>query len=64
MPCARERCLQRAGAFLLTHASEAREQDLAAMERTLRRYNAAAPIFRCDHELSEFLTTSGAAMPA
>jgi tetraacyldisaccharide 4'-kinase len=41
--------LRRAGAFVLTHADQVGENDLARIERTVRRYNATAPVYRAVH---------------
>lgn len=42
--------LSRAAAFVMTHCELASAEKLSSIESTLRRFNAAAPIFRCSHE--------------
>ena len=41
--------LRRAGAFIITHADQVAENDLASIERTIRRHNAEAPLYRAAH---------------
>jgi tetraacyldisaccharide 4'-kinase len=41
--------LRRAGALLITHADRAGAPELSAIEQTLRRHNAAAPIYHAVH---------------
>jgi tetraacyldisaccharide 4'-kinase len=45
------RGLTRAGALLLTHVESVGEPDLQHIERSIRRYNAFAPIYHCRHAL-------------
>ena len=42
------RGLRRAGAVVITHADQVAEADLESIERTIRRYNVAAPRLPCD----------------
>jgi tetraacyldisaccharide 4'-kinase len=46
--------LRRASAFLITHADEASQRDLAEIEAVLHEHQPAAPIFRCDHTIADF----------
>jgi tetraacyldisaccharide 4'-kinase len=51
--------LKRAGAFLITHASEASAPELERIESTLREHNSSAGIFRADHQITGFLDAEG-----
>jgi tetraacyldisaccharide 4'-kinase len=46
------RGIARAGAIILTHSDQAPGHQLNAIENTIRRYNATAPIYRAVHTLS------------
>ena len=48
--------LRRADAFLVTRASRG---DVSAITECLRRYNAEAPVFRCDHVHAGLRTADG-----
>src|SRR4051812_37835557 len=41
--------LRRAGAVVITHADQVGDSDLTTIERTIRRYNPAAPIYHAVH---------------
>jgi tetraacyldisaccharide 4'-kinase len=41
--------LRRAGAIVITHADQVAETELESIERTIRRHNAAAPLYRAVH---------------
>jgi tetraacyldisaccharide 4'-kinase len=54
--------LKRAGAFIITRADQVDEDRHATILQTLRRYNPAAPVYRCAHAPAGF--RSAAAGPA
>jgi G3E family GTPase len=41
--------LRRAGAVVITHADQVAETVVESIERTIRRYNATAPLHRATH---------------
>ena len=55
--------LRRADVFVVTHAAEVPPDQLEAVEATLRRYNASAPVHLADHTLTGFLPKEGAPLP-
>jgi len=57
------RGLARAEAFVITHADQASDGALASVEKTIRSYNAAAPIYRAVHA-HVALRTAGATASA
>jgi tetraacyldisaccharide 4'-kinase len=56
--------LARATAFLITHADEASTDDLEKITGHLERWNAAAPVFQCEHRIDHFRTVGGEAISA
>ncbi len=50
--------LRRADAFLITHARQANDAALKAIQSTLRRNNPSAPIFHSDHVIDHFADAS------
>jgi hypothetical protein len=54
--------LARANAFLITHADDVDDATRAAILETLRRYNAAAPVYQCNHAPTHFKNGDSAAI--
>jgi tetraacyldisaccharide 4'-kinase len=51
--------LGRADAFVLTHCGEVDEAQIEGIAQTIRRHNAAAPIFRSDHVIPSLRAMDG-----
>jgi tetraacyldisaccharide 4'-kinase len=49
--------LRRSGAVIITHCSEVDAATLAAIESTVRRYNASCPIFHADHTITSLVSS-------